>query len=867
MASTLVKSSISQAIGDSLIQDIFLGKSKFYYTLGRAYPWNETETPEESIDTEKYDIASRNDILYLKKIEGTSLSFVIPRINYTPNTVYEIYDDSIELEGVNFYAMNSDYNVYKCLFNNKGLPSTVEPFGTSNTQVTYADGYVWKFIYTIPPALRAKFLTPESMPIYNAITSKYYSRGSLTSVIIDSSGVGYDPLDTSILVSGDGYLADNPYKLISSVITNRGSGYTIPPLAETEDIFSNNSPFVASTQYLIGQVIKVSDASGTRFYKALNTGIVGTVTPTHYKSTVVNGAVSLKHVGSKPFIKTTVDDSIIGSVYVVDGGFGYNVAPTLTKTSPGSGADLVAVMTNSSLSYVNVISGGSGYTDDTIIIDPPVVSVPFAPSTVYYGGEILSASNGYFYQVDVAGTTNGSEPVHVEGSELNGTALLTVIAKQAIAEAVLGVVTDIELTSNIDRVNTTNQGSGYVQESTTVTFTGGSPIIPAVGTAVVADGKVVRIDVSFGGYGYQSTPAVDIDGVGIGATAVAIMEFGYGYQEKEFITFADPDNINGVPASGDTTVDKTDAILTPYILDGKIRGVNIVDPGIGYTTAKLTVIGSGTGAQLTPLFASGDLSTIQAQTELFAIPGTVSSIKITEQGSNISAISINVTGDGTGVELEPVVEFGRLTAIKVLNEGQDYTYLDIEILVNPDASIIPEAVAILSPKKGHASDPLKEFYTNSVAMFASFSVDTNNGFTFDNQFRQICILKNPQRYNSSYLHESKTGSTCFAINANTTSVPLEKNVILTNEETDARFRVISFTSSAVLLEYLGDSTVAVNDVLSFVINNSIYSITVTDVALPQVDKYSGDLLYIDNLVPFTPSDNQAVSVTTTINLI
>lgn len=865
MASTLVKSSISQAIGDSLIQDIFLGKSKFYYTLGRVYPWNTAnDAPETAIDTEKYDIASRNDILYIKKVEGTSLSFVIPRENYTANTVYEIYDDSIELEDVKFYAMNSDFNVYKCLYNNKGAVSTSEPFGTSSDQVTSADGYVWQFVYTIPPALRAKFLTPESMPIYNAITTKYYSRGSLTSVIIDTSGSDYSPLDTSILVSGDGYLADNPYKLSNSLLVEGGSGYTTTPIAETADIFKVNFPFTPTTRYIDGQVIKVSDVDGTRFYKAMNTGVTSAVAPTHTKSTILNGSLSLKHVGSKPFVDVDIDATVIGSVYVANGGFGYSTAPVITKTGSGAGATFTVNMTNSSISEVVVTDGGSGYTTTEFTVAPPVISVPFTPTTAVDLGDILSASNGYFYQVDVAGTTNGSEPTHTEGSDLNGTALLTVIAQQAEIEAVLGIVTDVTLTSNIDRIQVTNEGSGYVQETTFVTFTGGSPISPAVANAIVSDGKVVRIDVTFPGYGYRSTPSVNIVGDGVDATASPIMEFGYGYQQKEFITFSDPDDANGALALGDTTVDKTEAILEPYIVGGKLRGVNVIDGGIGYTSAKLTVVGSGTGAKLTPLFASGDLSTIQAQTELFAIPGTVSSIKITNEGSNINAISINVTGDGSGVELEPVLEFGRLTEIKVITPGRDYTYLDLEILVNPDATVQPEARAILSPRRGHGSDPLKEFYTNSVALFASFSDDINNGFEFDNQFRQICIVKNPQRYNSTFLQESKFGSTCFAVSANTTLVPLEKNIILNNDSNT--FRVISFTPSAVLLEYIGNSTVSVGDVLSFSINNTVYSITVTEVTLPQVDKYSGDLLYIDNLGPFTPSTNQTVSVTTTIKL-
>ena len=33
----------------------------------------------------------------------------------------------------------------KCLFNNKGASSTVEPSGTSTSTLSTADGYKWKF--------------------------------------------------------------------------------------------------------------------------------------------------------------------------------------------------------------------------------------------------------------------------------------------------------------------------------------------------------------------------------------------------------------------------------------------------------------------------------------------------------------------------------------------------------------------------------------------------------------------------------------------------------------------------------------------------------------------------------------------------
>jgi len=39
-------------------------------------------------------------------------------------------------------------NIYKCMWNNSGAASTVEPTGTSTSEITTGDSYVWKYMFT-----------------------------------------------------------------------------------------------------------------------------------------------------------------------------------------------------------------------------------------------------------------------------------------------------------------------------------------------------------------------------------------------------------------------------------------------------------------------------------------------------------------------------------------------------------------------------------------------------------------------------------------------------------------------------------------------------------------------------------------------
>lgn len=894
MASTLVKSSISVALGQALIDDIFLQKSKYYYSLGRSYLWDNNDTPPNVVDTENYENISRADALLFKRIDGTSVSFVVPRINYTKNVVYEIYDDSIPLDGKQFYVLTSDFNVYKCLHNNGNRPSTVEPFGVSSSSVTYSDGYVWKFIYTITPALRNKFLSATSMPVYNAITERYYSAGSLTNTIINSGGVGYTDINTSILIKGDGYLEYNPQKLIAFSLASGGSGYTIQPSVQTDDIFANNTTFAPNSSVLQNQILEVSDVSGIRYYKVESAGVTGNTAPSNYYSIVNNGTATVRHVGTKPKITASFNPQTVGSVRITQPGFGYTSTPSASAPGGTVAAVLSPILSeSSSLSVIQVSSGGAGYTTTEINIDSPFpAAINFSASSIVFINDILSYFNGtdtYFYRVENTGTTGVTAPEHTTGTILNGTVMLTVVGIQARAESILGVITGITPYYDIASVKVTNSGSGYIASSEynwdtagqnwedlgnefsinpdiQVNFVGGNPQIPAQATAIVSDGQVKKIIILYPGYGYESAPTVEIVGNGINASAVAELQYGYGYQTRPRLVFSIPDNQYGDIALGDTLAEKTEAILEPVIIDGVIRGINIIDAGVGYTTAKLTVIGDGVDAALTPVFVSGDLTTIQAQSELFAVPGTISSVNVEDQGDNITSIGLTITGDGSGAEIQAVLLNGKLDQVKVISEGSGYTYATVTAMVNVGATT-PNLRAIISPIAGHGSNPIRELFTKSVALYSAFSDETNNGFSPDNMYRQVCIIKNPQKNNSNRLLESKIASACLVVDGNLSGIPLEDGLILTSTIDSSEYRVVTFTTGKILLQPLTKINIELNSILSFTINNITYNIVVSDFTLPQVNKYSGELLYIDNLRAFAPSENQSISISTIINLL
>lgn len=105
-------------------------------------------------------------------------------------------------------------------------------------------------------------------------------------------------------------------------------------------------------------------------------------------------------------------------------------------------------------------------------------------------------------------------------SLLNARPLLKVVPKILIAPG----LTAGRPSNGIASATMGETGSGYVQSTTTVTFSaapaGGKT---ARGVAQVVGGAVTGITVTDGGFGYTSAPTVTIAGAGTGATATAVL--------------------------------------------------------------------------------------------------------------------------------------------------------------------------------------------------------------------------------------------------------------------------------------------------------------------------------------------------------
>jgi hypothetical protein len=221
-----------------------------YAFIGRVDPWPDEELPPTPTQDQYTLKQVYKNIIAAKKVTSSDISPVIPRKDWVSGTVYEYYSDTkdmftVDSNGIltkNFYIRNRFDQVFKCLWNNNGAASTIEPEflpGTfdSSYLVKTADGYKWKFLYTINIGQKQKFLDANWMPvpigqnIPNPV-SNFTKQGGIDVINITRTGRGYTPGGVIITINGDGQYANGTAVVNSSgyitdvSMANTGQGYT-----------------------------------------------------------------------------------------------------------------------------------------------------------------------------------------------------------------------------------------------------------------------------------------------------------------------------------------------------------------------------------------------------------------------------------------------------------------------------------------------------------------------------------------------------------------------------------------------------------------------------------------------------------------
>lgn len=421
----------------------------------------------------------------------------------------------------------------------------------------------------------------------------------------------------------------------------------------------------------------------------------------------------------------------------------------------------------------------------------------------------------------------------------------------------------------IDSVTINKSGDGYSGNITTFAEVMGDGVGAEIKLSInPSSGSIANVIITNQGSGYTSgaIKITSMDGKGSGKyghlTAVLIPNFIGG--KLDTVTISDP----GINYSTDSQTNimvlgnGEGAVLYPVIEDGKLTDVIIESPGSGYTNVALYVQSlTGSGAEIGVSSTNGDILSIQSDVELLAVPGAIYVVDVVDAGNNYSYAKCEVSGDGNGLLVKPVLYNGRVIRFDIKNPGINYTWCKIDIVGD---GVGAQAKPIYSPIKGHGHNAVDELFADTISIYSTIKFNQNQPLLTNNDFRQFGIIKNPEYINKSNIFRDFSGSACYTIKVNNATSTFPDQELLVNNDLTKKFTVVGTNNIDQLLVQSFGGIPPTSGMILVDSSNSSLTYTVNQIELPTVNKLSGDLIFIDNRASIFQSSNQFISLRTNI---
>jgi hypothetical protein len=221
--------------------------SYVYLAFGRAAAWANDSVPTTANTSLSTVFDFWRNMIGAKKLFSYNFSHAIPRYTWTTSNVYSQFDHESTNNytyGNQFYVITDQKNVYKCISNNNSANSTVKPTSVNtNFPVQTADGYIWKYMYTISDSDYDKYATTGFIPVKTLTVDDGSLQwdvqentvdGAIFYIKVTDGGNGYSnaaPPTITITGDGTGATATSTVNAITTAVesisvVNYGTDYT-----------------------------------------------------------------------------------------------------------------------------------------------------------------------------------------------------------------------------------------------------------------------------------------------------------------------------------------------------------------------------------------------------------------------------------------------------------------------------------------------------------------------------------------------------------------------------------------------------------------------------------------------------------------
>lgn len=312
--------------------------SNTYIGIGRPLEWGGSDTiiPQPTETTDNIFDVYRH-LVAVKKIIGSDINLVVPRVDWSNNTVYSEYTEDLEL---------FSYESKEQISGNVTISATslnVVGMGTSFTSnLTVGDFVIIDGDSVGVPVVKKEIvsITNNTFMLVNSAFANAYTQNNI-----------YKVTNTYPYYVNDFYVRNTYDQVFKCLLNNNGAASTVMPEIDVGGSLPENPFILTSDGYKWKYLYTIAPGLKEKFFTS-------DWMPVTKNNLVVNAAV----------------DGRIDIVKLISGGSGYlsggnsSSANIISVSGSGTGANLTANVYNGVITGVTVIDGGSGYKNAKITI-------------------------------------------------------------------------------------------------------------------------------------------------------------------------------------------------------------------------------------------------------------------------------------------------------------------------------------------------------------------------------------------------------------------------------------------------------------------------------------------------------------------
>lgn len=305
-----------------------VANSVYYVFAGRPSPYANGDVVVSPNNTvQEFDINTHDNMVFGKRVQPEDVAIMVPRNDWVANTVYAPYRHYTDLSNASYFVCvnaTSQFHVFKVIDNNGGVVSSYAPsFEDTSADDEYyatADGYVWKYMYTIPKASFDKFATRDFIPVVrNANVVANAVSGSIDFIEVSYGGSHYNSYTNGQFNSTD--LRIGGSRLI----------YNIANTASSVDGYYEGCYIYIASGTGAGQVRRITQYDVSGLQKLITIDSAFTISPDVTSAYQINPAVVITGDGAGATARAIINPlnaNSIARVDIINRGSGYTWAAT-----------------------------------------------------------------------------------------------------------------------------------------------------------------------------------------------------------------------------------------------------------------------------------------------------------------------------------------------------------------------------------------------------------------------------------------------------------------------------------------------------------------------------------------------------------